>query len=282
MYGTADRIEVHPCSACGTGSSLPRVGPEALGPFYPRTYAPYTEPPPGPMRLVSAAIRGWQALLAWRTGPLAAARRRTPGRALDVGCGRGDLAATLHRHGWRADGVEPSPEACAHARARGVEAREGTLATVELEADAYDFVLFHHSLEHTDDPERDLRAVARALRPGGTLVIVCPNFGGWQARRFGSRWYHLDVPRHRTHFTRRGLTALLERLGFRVGRLSTASTPEGLPGSVQYRIWGRCVVRGGLSLRVVTALCALGLPLWRLLDVLAGEGDVLRVEATRA
>ena len=48
-------------------------------------------------------------------------------------------------------GIEPSPAACRTARARGVDAREGTLGDVTLESGAYDAAIFRHSLEHTDD-----------------------------------------------------------------------------------------------------------------------------------
>jgi hypothetical protein len=41
-----------------------------------------------------------------------------------------------------------------------------------------------------------------------------PNLASWQARVGGERWYHLDVPRHRVHFTPVGLTALLRAHGF--------------------------------------------------------------------
>ena len=40
-----------------------------------------------------------------------------------------------------------------------------------------------------------------------------PNLASVQARAGGARWYHLDVPRHRTHFTVAGLHALLRRHG---------------------------------------------------------------------
>jgi SAM-dependent methyltransferase len=282
VHGTAERVEVAVCPACGTGATLPRVGPDDLARFYPGDYAPYDEPPPGALRLVSAAIRAAQAARAWRGGPLAPARRRRPGRALDVGCGRGDLAAALARRGWRADGIEPSAAACEHARARGVDARAGTLATVALEPETYDFVLFPPSLEHTDDPARDLAAVAAALRPGGVLVVVVPNFGGWQARRFRGRWYHLDLPRHRTHFTARGLRTALDRVGLWVIEERTPSTSVGLPASLQYRVAGRCLFPSGLGLRVAVGLCVVAAPLVRALDVALGSGDVLRVVARRA
>jgi len=44
-------------------------------------------------------------------------------------------------------------------------------------------------------------------------MISVPNFGGWQRRRFGDRWYHLDLPRHRVHFTAEAVGRALERAG---------------------------------------------------------------------
>lgn len=279
LEGTGERAEVARCPACGTGTSLPPVPAAELRRFYAASYGPYAEPRGGAARLVSRAIRAAQGHAAVRSGPLAPAAALPPGAALDVGCGRGDLAAALVRRGWRAVGVEPSPEACQHARTRGVEARVGTLAELSLEEDAYDFTLFHHSLEHTDDPLRDLRRVFAALRPGGVVSIAVPNFGGTQARRFGPDWYHLDLPRHRTHFTPAGLGTLLGRAGFGPARLSTATSTVGLPASVQYRIAGRCLFPGGAGLRVASGLCVLARPLARALD---GErGDVLQAVAVR-
>ena len=146
-------------------------------------------------RLISRAIRWLQGRIALRTDPLSALRDRRPGRGLDVGCGRGDLAALLIGRGWTMTGVEPSPAACAAAAGRGVDARCGTLTTVPLEAGAYDAVVFQHSLEHIIDPVGALRTVAAALAPGGLVLITVPNFGGWQARRFGGFWFHLDQSR---------------------------------------------------------------------------------------
>jgi hypothetical protein len=69
-------------------------------------------------------------------------------------------------------------------------------------------------LEHLDDPGRALSLIAAWLRPGGAVLVGVPNLASWQARLGGQRWYHLDVPRHRVHFTPRGVDALLRRSGF--------------------------------------------------------------------
>ena len=281
LHGVAGRFEVAACGRCGAGVTLPRLPAEELGAFYPAGYAPYDPATGRVVGLISAAIQRWQGWRALRTAPLSEARSVGPARAVDVGCGRGDLAAHLVGHGWRVTGIEPSGEACAAAAARGVDARQGTLEQVELEADAYDVAVFQHSLEHVVDPVGDLRRVRTALRDGGLVLVSVPHFDSWQRRRFRDRWYHLDLPRHRVHFTRAGLADALTAAGLRPVRLSTSTSAVGLPATLQYGVFGRCLFPDGLRLRVASGLCAATLPLSRLADRLAGDGDVLHAVAVR-
>jgi SAM-dependent methyltransferase len=281
LHGTPGRYGVAVCPECGTGRTLPPASPAELAAYYPSAYGPYDAKLPPLLRLVSAAIRRRQGAKARRSEPLRALAGRPPGRGVDVGAGRGDLAAMLVARGWRMTGVEPSEAACAAAAERGVDARPGTLQTVALEPGAYDFAVFQHSLEHVEDPVADLRVVRQALRPGGLVLVSVPNFGSWQARAFRGRWYHLDVPRHRVHLTRTGLERALREAGLEPVRFATSTSGVGLPASVQYRVAGRCLFPGGLPLRFATGLAALTWPLARMLDGVAGGGDVLHAVAER-
>lgn len=283
LHGTGGTHRVARCPVCAAGVTLPRASDAELAAFYPDDYGPYSELTSPVQRLASRAIRAVQGWSALRATPLSALAGQPSGRGLDVGCGRGDLAATLIGEGWTMSGVEPSPAACEAARARGIDARCGTLSTVLLDAGGYDAAVFHHSLEHTNEPVDDLRRVCSALVPGGLVLITVPNFGGWQARRLGASWFHLDLPRHRIHFTSAALERALTGAGFEVAAISTSSSAVGLPASLQYRVFGRCLFPGGLALRVASGLCALALPFVAALDAVAdhGEGDLLHAVARR-
>jgi demethylmenaquinone methyltransferase/2-methoxy-6-polyprenyl-1,4-benzoquinol methylase/ArsR family transcriptional regulator len=50
--------------------------------------------------------------------------------------------------------------------------RQGDVYALPVERDSYDLVLVHQVLHYLDDPQRALRESARALRPGGRLVVV--------------------------------------------------------------------------------------------------------------
>jgi SAM-dependent methyltransferase len=261
--------------------TTPTVTDRELAAFYPATYGPYDEMTTAAVRLVSRAIRAWQGSQALKTFPMRALMAAGPGAGLDVGCGRGDLAASLIDRGWQMTGVEPSPDAAAKARARGVDAWVGTLSDFELEPGRYDAVVFQHSLEHTTDALTDLARVRMAMRPGGLVAITVPNFSNWQARQLRSHWFHLDVPRHRAHFTPAGLAALLGRVDLELVELRTSTSAVGLPASLQYALAGRCLFPAGLPLRVAGGLCAVALPVSAIANRIGGGGDQLHALVRR-
>jgi 2-polyprenyl-3-methyl-5-hydroxy-6-metoxy-1,4-benzoquinol methylase len=281
LLGTPGTFEVYECPECGTGLTLPFASAAELDAFYPGSYAPFVATAGLVQRTISAVLQRVQGSRALRKAPLSALRRLPPGKALDVGCGRGDLGAQLIARNWRVTGIDPSDAACEVARARGLDARAGTVHDVGLEPQSFDAAILQHSLEHVPDPVQDLRGVHAALRDSGLLMMIMPNFGSWQRKRFGSRWFHLDLPRHRVHFTRKGLARTLERSGFEMVELGTSTTSIGLPASIQYVLFGRCLFPSGLSHRVIVGGCIAAYPFIWLADLLAGEGDILHVVARK-
>src|SRR5205823_4386530 len=64
-----------------------------------------------------------------------------------------------------------------------------------------------------------LRAAHHLLAPGGKLIVAVPNIDSLAFRWFGSAWNGLDLPRHLVHFSPATLRLMLQRAGFRVGRV---------------------------------------------------------------
>jgi SAM-dependent methyltransferase len=134
-----------------------------------------------------------------------------PGPVLDVGAGDGNLVRAFKSRGRDAVGVDPYA-AANHPDVRAVE--------VEDVDGRYSAVIFWHSLEHLRQPVRALRHAAALIAPGGLLVIAVPNAASVQARVFGDRWLHLDVPRHLVHITPEALISTVESLGLKVEEVS--------------------------------------------------------------
>jgi SAM-dependent methyltransferase len=280
LHGSPGRFAVAVCGECGSGTTLPVVGDAELDAYYPQSYGPHLDPELSPVvGMVSRAMRAWLSWRALRGFPIAEIVARRPGAGIDVGCGTGDLAAALIARGWQMSGIEPSAPAAERARERGVDVHTGTVADAKLEPQSLDVAVLQQSLEHTVDALNDLIRLREALRPAGLIVISVPNFGCWQSRRLRSRWFHLDVPRHRAHFTPQGLRRLLLRAGFEAPDIRTSTSDVGLPGSMQYVLAGRCLFPSGLKLRVASGLSALTWPLAVLANRVGGGGDVLHALA---
>jgi SAM-dependent methyltransferase len=141
-------------------------------------------------------------------------------RVLEVGAGDGRFVSRLRAAGFDASGIEPSGAGVRLARARAAPVEHAAVEELELEPAALDAALAWHAIEHLDDPAATLARIVAWLRPGGRVIVACPNLASLQARIGGDRWFHQDVPRHRTHFTALGLRLLLQRTGFRLRRMS--------------------------------------------------------------
>lgn len=106
--------------------------------------------------------------------------RTTPvSRAVDLGCGTGELTAALHERWPGAEilGVDLSEDMLAAARPRSRERlrfEKGDLATWTPDAERYDLIVSNAALQWVDDHARQLTRWAAGLAPGGTLAVQMP------------------------------------------------------------------------------------------------------------
>jgi len=143
------------------------------------------------------------------------------GRLLDVGCGPGWALDRFRAAGFDALGLEASTAAASQARARGL-----AVDVQDIESAAPPgpnrVVTALEVLEHVREPLSVLKALSRAVEPGGRLVVSLPNEfhllrrlailagrPGWAGhRRFGGH----DDP-HLRYFTPREAERLFAAAG---------------------------------------------------------------------
>lgn len=101
--------------------------------------------------------------------------RRLRGKALDVGCGIGDML--MHREDTV--GVDINPHTVAFCNSRGAKAVLMQPDKLPFANGEFDSVLMDNVLEHIADPERLLSEVRRVLRPQGRLLVGVPGVRGW-------------------------------------------------------------------------------------------------------
>ncbi len=95
----------------------------------------------------------------------------------DLGCGTGQVAEALAPFVGQVIGVDGSPSMLKAAKKRlqahkNVDLRAGTLETLPVNDGALDAAMLFLVLHHVPDPARCLAEAARALKPGGRLVVV--------------------------------------------------------------------------------------------------------------
>jgi SAM-dependent methyltransferase len=209
------------CNDCGLCFTNPRPTPVSMSQFYPAEYGPHRlKTPDSPRKRRSVARRLRSSL---ELAPPASGGRRL----LDFGCGSGTFLSRMHGEGWNVTGVDASLSAVNGVRRQlGLRAVMGSLPNSELDGERFDLITMWQSLEHVHQPLQVLAAAYRMLMPRGRLVVAVPNIDSLPFRWFGHAWYGLDLPRHLCHFAPWTLQLLLERVGFRSGKIRHIRRPK--------------------------------------------------------
>lgn len=220
--------DVIACEICGFSHIVPLPAPEALEREYRENY--YGEEKPTYLAH-AGEDQDWAKLA--QTDRLEALARLLPAnrrRLLDVGSGPGFFVKTAVEQGWRAEGIEPSRQAVAHARSMGLAITEGFFgAESAKKLGRFDAVHMNNMLEHVPDPVDLIVAARDLLEPGGVLCVGVPNdFSPLQSAAAASgmaQWWVAPL-HHLNYFDFDSLTRVLQRLGLRVAERHTSFPME--------------------------------------------------------
>lgn len=213
------------CAGCGSGLLEPRPNAAELGDLHgdgDYFNHPYFETRRELTPLVRAACEAKLARIESRVGSL---RNKV---LVDVGCDLGMLVAYAEEsRAMTAIGVDISKKVVELGRAAGRDLRVGTLESVALPADSAEVICGFDLIEHVDDPHRLVAEAFRVLKPGGTLALETPNYGGliYRIGRLAGKIPGLSgimrplqerlwPPFHVQYFTAQALRQLVEAEGF--------------------------------------------------------------------
>lgn len=203
------------CRACGLIRVNPQPSPERLRWFYAQVYRRLY----GPFAKDDAALfdsKLWKGELVQRglsSSGLTLSKTGEP--VVDLGCGGGWTLAPFAAE-RACIGFDFDERLIAIGRARGLDLRLGGVERALADGVRAALVILGHVLEHTLDPEAELRALAPLLAEGGLLYVEVPHTRriGCAALRNDSACYWQRA--HLWDFQRGHLAALLERAGYRV------------------------------------------------------------------
>ncbi len=150
--------------------------------------------------------------------------------AADLGTGTGYLLPALGRAFARVIAVDHSEAMLARARQRvgaqglaNVDLRRGELEALPIETGQIDLAVAMLVLHHAGEPHRALSEIARALRPGGTLLVVelSEHQDDELRQAMGDLWMGFSPAR---------LSGMVADAGMRTARIMALSGPTGETG----------------------------------------------------
>jgi SAM-dependent methyltransferase len=130
-----------------------------------------------------AALRGEPSYV-WRAGQqrrlemiVHAAGERIKGDILENGCGVGMYVEHLAPFGGKIFGLEYDFERAAEAARNSPRILNAECETLPLPSSTIDLILSHEVIEHVQDDRAAICEMMRVLKPGGRIVLFCPNRG---------------------------------------------------------------------------------------------------------
>jgi SAM-dependent methyltransferase len=166
---------------------------------------------------------------------------------LDLGSARGDVCFLLAPLVKEAIGVDASPRALELAEAERVRRRldnvrfvEGDVATLSAIPDrSIDVAGAFDLLEHIDDAtvRQMLRALARALKPGGRFVAYTPNREHYVERLKARNILLKQFPQHIAVRRPGEIASLLESEGWRIDLLTYSPAPFPVVRWIEKALW---------------------------------------------
>ncbi|MDA3838344.1 MAG: class I SAM-dependent methyltransferase [Candidatus Delongbacteria bacterium] len=137
-------------------------------------------------------------------------------KILEIGAGSGLFLSFLKNEHYDVDGVEPSKSGVNYAKEKfNIDITMAYFEDYEFRK-KYDMIIMFHVLEHFIDPISILRIINNHLNKNGLLFIKVPRTDSWSAKLLGKYWTGYDLPRHRFHFSKKGLIGLLKKNNYSI------------------------------------------------------------------
>jgi 2-polyprenyl-3-methyl-5-hydroxy-6-metoxy-1,4-benzoquinol methylase len=230
------------CAACRTIYMSPRPSPAAMAAYYSgsENYAYWAKH----IFPASEAVRREKIHRPWleRVTQYCDRHGVARGTLVEVGPGFGTFAALAgeSRAFARILAIEPTPEMAQACRARGVDVIEKRIEDVGGEIDAPDVLVSFEVIEHLFAPRRFIAQCARLIRPGGLLILSCPNGEGFDIAMLGAKALAVDAE-HVNLFNPASLSRLVAAHGFEVLEATT-------PGRLDAEFVREAALKGEIAL----------------------------------
>jgi SAM-dependent methyltransferase len=215
------KFNLDKCCACGTGYVNPQPSAESLKSFYAcrghgsKSLISFDKVMASEVEFPNSTIDA-QRMVTYAKGLLGPGKEGKA-KALDIGSGYGFFSKAALEQGFQVIAVNPaSAENRIFKQLNGFEPIPLFFEEVDFDTEKFDLVILSQVLEHLLDPFQVLVKVRKLINPEGVIAIAVPNVDAILIKILGSRSSFLGLPEHIIHFSRHGLSSILQRSGFDV------------------------------------------------------------------
>ena len=217
------------CDGCEIGYSFPALSPKDFSIYYPDDFEAYVP---------KKTFWGFLQKIKYGSDLKKISGYLDPGKRslFEVGAGRGEFLREAKDRGFEVAGIEPGAQGVKFAASQyGIHLEQAFASKMRFEKQ-YHGVVARHTLEHLDGFYECLQRIYQeGLLKGGILFLKLPRLDSWEAKVFGKFWHGFDLPRHRIHFTKGGLSRILKSVGFDEVSIEGEVVAEDMIRSIRYQ-----------------------------------------------
>lgn len=149
-------------------------------------------------------------------------------RFLDVGCNYGFTVKAALDLGLDAKGIDIDNTAVSQSKESYGTTKFETISVQDYAArgEKADIIYTSEVIEHVPDPDSFVQAIAQILDKDGILYLTTPDAGHWRRPKEFTQWEQAMPPEHITYFTRKGISALLQKHGLKVESFTFTLKPN--------------------------------------------------------
>jgi len=207
--GNSEDFFVYFCKNCQNGFSFPFLSNEELSKYYPDDYDCYKS-----HKNLTGLI---QKIKTGKDVRIIKKLLKNNGKdVLEIGAGSGLFLYLLKKASLNVSGIEMSASGVKYAKDNFNIGLDKCFFEDYTGSKQFDIIIAFHVLEHFSDPVPAINKMRGYLKDGGCIYFKVPRLDSWAVKLYKEFWHGFDLPRHRTHFTKKGLIRLLISNGFEI------------------------------------------------------------------